>query len=222
MSIAIKMCGFTRDQDIETALTLGVDAIGLVLADDAQLTLSAEQITRFLSMSHQAKTPVIAVMGGCDEAAAQAALERGFDRLQIVVDVEQDFSEQVRCKTIPVFFDGVDVQSRISKWLDRSPLPHPEKTEKRGAFCCVSLDGPLGGGRGIPADRERAAQIAQSHPLMLAGGLRPDNVAEAIRTVSPVSIDVSSGIERAPGIKCPTRMRDFVQAVKQVCPGAQL
>ena len=70
------------------------------------------------------------------------------------------------------------------------------------------------GGTGVAADWSAAAELAKAYPLMLAGGLRPDNVAEAIRRVRPWGVDVASGVERGPGQKDAGKMRAFVEAVR--------
>jgi phosphoribosylanthranilate isomerase len=69
------------------------------------------------------------------------------------------------------------------------------------------------GGTGITADWKRAAELAKQVPLLLAGGLTPENVAEAVRQVRPWGVDVASGVESSPGMKDPAKMKAFVQAV---------
>nr|WP_281381100.1 phosphoribosylanthranilate isomerase [Desulfurispira natronophila] len=68
------------------------------------------------------------------------------------------------------------------------------------------------GGAGVKADWGIARKLAAQYPIILAGGLQPENVAEAVRAVRPHGVDVSSGIESERGIKCPQRMEDFVKA----------
>ena len=83
-----------------------------------------------------------------------------------------------------------------------------------GDRCAILLDPPDRGGRGIPIDRARAYEIARGGPLVLAGGLAPDNVGEAIRRVRPWAVDVSSGVEWLPGVKNRLRIAAFVVAVR--------
>ena len=72
------------------------------------------------------------------------------------------------------------------------------------------------GGTGVTADWKGAAELASTYPLLLAGGLTPKNVAEAVRRVRPWGVDVASGVESSPGVKDAGKMKAFVQAVKSV------
>ena len=69
------------------------------------------------------------------------------------------------------------------------------------------------GGTGHPVDWDLAARVARRRPVMLAGGLRPENIEDAIARVAPYAVDVSSGVEDRPGIKNPARIRTFMEAV---------
>ena len=70
------------------------------------------------------------------------------------------------------------------------------------------------GGSGVTSDWPAAAELAKRYPLLLAGGLTPENVAEAVRQVKPWGVDVASGVESTPGEKDPGKMKAFVQAIK--------
>ena len=72
----------------------------------------------------------------------------------------------------------------------------------------------LYGGSGVTADWSAAAQLAKQIPLLLAGGLTPENVAQAIDTVQPWGVDTASGVESAPGVKDPAKMKRFVEQVR--------
>ncbi|HEX2991248.1 MAG TPA: phosphoribosylanthranilate isomerase, partial [Anaerolineales bacterium] len=75
------------------------------------------------------------------------------------------------------------------------------------------------GGTGVTADWEGAAQLAKNYPFLLAGGLTPENVAQAVRKVRPWGVDVASGVEYAPGNKDANRMKAFVRAVRRTVDG---
>jgi len=83
-------------------------------------------------------------------------------------------------------------------------------TARRGP---VLLDGARAG-HGETADWSRVAAVARTRPVVLAGGLRPDNIAGAIRVVRPIALDVSSGVETSPGVKDAGLVRAFVAAVR--------
>jgi phosphoribosylanthranilate isomerase len=70
------------------------------------------------------------------------------------------------------------------------------------------------GGTGVIADWNGAAELAKNHPLLLAGGLTPENVADAVSQVRPWGVDVASGVESAPGMKDAGKMKNFVAAVR--------
>ena len=72
----------------------------------------------------------------------------------------------------------------------------------------------LYGGSGVTADWNGAAELAKKYPLLLAGGLNPENVADAVRKVKPWGVDVASGVESAPGEKDPSKMKAFVRTVQ--------
>ena len=72
------------------------------------------------------------------------------------------------------------------------------------------------GGSGVTADWSAAAELAKKYPLLLAGGLTPENVADAVRQVKPWGVDVASGVESAPGEKDASKMKAFVKAVKRI------
>jgi phosphoribosylanthranilate isomerase len=86
-------------------------------------------------------------------------------------------------------------------------------------FLLDAYDPVLRGGTGQTVDWTRAAAIAARRRVILSGGLRPENVARAITTIHPYAVDVSSGVEEAPGRKDPVKLRAFLRAVGAIRPG---
>ena len=100
----------------------------------------------------------------------------------------------------------------VSPSVDESALP--------ALLVDASVKGVYGGS-GVTADWAAAAELAKKYPLLLAGGLTPENVAEAVSGVKPWGVDVASGVESEPGRKDPRKMKSFVQAVKQTMDHGQ-
>ena len=101
--------------------------------------------------------------------------------------------------------------------LKAMPLEQYETSPWRTARAAILVDAhdPVTiGGTGRTIDWDVARAIAATRPLVLAGGLTPENVGRAVATVAPWGVDVASGVEQAPGVKDPARVRAFVQAVR--------
>jgi len=206
----VKLCGFVHAPDVQAASALDVDALGFVLAEDARVPLAPRQLAQLLAAC-DARLTKIAVVGPKSRDECRRILELGFDAVQVVIT--DWFSPTLDDKpVIPVLFDAPEVEEQAR--LLRASQPSLAEDVASGARGLLCLDGPSGGGRGVRADWTRAARIARTWPLLLAGGLRSDNVAAAIAEVGPAGVDVSSGIESAPGRKDHGKMAAFVAAVR--------
>jgi phosphoribosylanthranilate isomerase len=107
-------------------------------------------------------------------------------------------------RLLPVFHDTPDIVDSVTAYRGWN-----------GKASAVLLEAPGRGGRGVRPDWTRAAELARRVPLVLAGGLDPDNVCEAILRVRPVAVDVSSGVESRPGVKDPQKIECFVAEVRR-------
>ncbi len=206
----IKFCGFTRSVDVEHACQLNVDALGFIFAQDAKTPLSLTAARELLRAARGAGLQRIAVVGTMPLDDCKRILDLGFDAVQRVA-TDACPTQLGGRPVLPVFFDHPHVAKHIERAVDG------QERDSDLVSSTVCLDGPRGGGRGIPPDWERARHIAQHVPLLLAGGLQARNVADAISTVHPRGVDVSSGIESQDGSKDPDRMAAFVAAVRGVC-----
>ncbi len=202
MRIRVKVCGVTSVEAAADAANCGVDAVGFVFAPsvrrvtaDAARTI-AKELPAFVSR--------VAVF-------LHPSPEEVLDVLKVFpADVVQVEPHEALLAALPphvrllaVLHDGPGVVEE-AKALRRT----------LGDRCSILLDPPDRGGRGIPPDRARAYEIARGGPLVLAGGLAPDSVGEAIRRVRPWAVDVSSGVEWLPGVKNRLRIAAFVVAVR--------
>ena len=202
----IKFCGITRVEDAQAAVELGVDAIGLVLTRKSLRFVELER-AREIRRTLPPFVAAVTLFMDDDPAWIAAAIDivapdlLQFHGNECVADCVHYGRRYL--KAVPMH--GItDVSSVIAM--------HP------GAAGFL-FDGHAAGeqgGRGqsfdwtrIPADLKR--------PLLLAGGLTCDNVGAAIRSVRPYAVDVSSGIESAPGVKDAEKMRRFVEEVRRTC-----
>lgn len=206
----MKICGFARPEDVQRARELDIDAIGVVL-DEGPTRVTSTRAGELRDAARGARFEVVVVAGPAGAAQICELLDQGYDRVQAVVTAETLAALPPDLPVLPVFFDDDDLVDRVQATVGARPEPGPEPSP----LGAVNVDGRGGGGRGRAADWGRAREIARSLPLMLSGGLRDDNVAEAIRAVRPRAVDVSSFTEAEPGRKSWDRVARFVEAVRR-------
>lgn len=198
----VKFCGMTRADDAAMAVALGVDAIGLVFVPQSKRNVSLAQAREIIA----AVPPLVVVIGlFMDAPAAQvsACLDAlPLDALQFHGRETPEYCAQFRRPYVKALAmgDGLDVAATASGYADA-----------RG----ILLDAHRSGEQGGSGQRFDWSMIPcdLAGRIVLAGGLTPENVAIAIDAVQPFAVDVSSGIELAPGIKCPRRMQQFMNEV---------
>jgi phosphoribosylanthranilate isomerase len=189
MPMWIKICGLTTREAIETAVGERVDAIGFVFAPSKR-QVSAKQAAE---LTRGFATSVLRV------AVMQHPTQSLVDEVLAVFkpDVLQTDFEDLAGLALPAALQVLPVM--------RAGKPLPSALPSRMLF-----EGPVSG-TGETADWKRAAELASQTQLILAGGLNPSNVAAAIAKVKPFGVDVSSGVESAPGVKDLNKIVDFVR-----------
>jgi phosphoribosylanthranilate isomerase len=201
----IKVCGNTRAEDVELAIELGVDLLGFIFAPSLR-QISIDEGRR---LAAGVPDSVERVGVFIDEPAATIAAFVGACRLSAVQLYRSITPEDRRLGVglIPALRvrDGAVIAANGAEPSDRLLLD---------TFRADSA----GGGTGETWNWEAAATLARRHPVIVSGGLRPDNVAAAIARLDPWGVDVSSGVEAEPRRKDPTRLRAFVSAVRQASP----
>lgn len=202
--VRVKICGVTTPEEACLAAELGAHAIGLNFFPESPRSISpytARNILRelppFVSsvgiFVNWDSEPIIALSQALRLAAAQL---HGDETPQTVAEV---------AKKLPVI-----KALRMEKGSAPAGLP------RHRAATAFLLDGAISGqfgGTGVTTDWAQARSLAQSHRVILAGGLTPENVAEAILTVRPFAVDVASGVELLPGKKDPAKLRAFFTEV---------
>jgi phosphoribosylanthranilate isomerase len=204
LSTRIKFCGFTRAEDLDFALCLGVDAIGLIFDGRSKRAVAVE-VAEQLSRRVPVFVSTVALFRDADAAWVAEVIARiNPDLLQFHGLESPDFCEswaRPYLKAVPM----AEAQD-LEDWCRSYP-------RARGLLLDSHAPGALGG-TGQHFDWSRAPR-GLSKSWVLAGGLIPENVGQAVTMAAPPAVDVSSGIESAPGIKDPVKMRAFVDAVRR-------
>ena len=199
MRVRVKICGIRDRGTLECAVLAGADAVGAVLAPSPRRVRLPEAVALFAHVPERVLR--VLVLGQSTRLELAHALAcRAADLVQA------EGSELPPGRMLPVERDGPDLALRLRERARRHPPPVPSPDACPGRF-------PL-----LPRGRADAAGAVRAEfpgfRLVLSGGLTPDTVREAIRRVGPYAVDVCSGVERAPGIKDPGRVRAFVEAVR--------
>ncbi len=205
MRVRIKICGITRPEDGVEAARLGADAIGLVFYASSPRAVSVAQAQAVCA----ALPPFISVAGLFVDAPAaevRAVLQAvPLDVLQFHGDEAPAYCAAFGRPWLKALRmrDGLDVMAEAQRHAGAQGLLLDTYTPGQA------------GGTGMAFDWQRVPQgLAQ--PVILAGGLTPDNVAEAISVARPYAVDVSGGVEQAKGIKSADKMAAFMREVERV------
>lgn len=191
MNVWVKICGLTTEEGVNAAAEAGADAIGFVFAPSKR-RVDAREARRLASLAPRTLKRVAVMLH-----PSQAQLDEVCELF--APDVLQTDAEDLLTLNVPQL---VELMPVIRNGAKAATLP------TRFLF-----EGAVSGA-GATADWSQAASLATKTQLVLAGGLNPGNVRAAIHAVRPFGVDVSSGVERAPGIKDPGKISEFVQAAR--------
>jgi len=203
-----KICGLTRPEDAAAAVRLGARYLGVIFAGGPRQVESG-QARSIVDVA--GKVPVFGVFGSQGYAQILKARDAaGLAGAQLHDGATPEFVDQLKREGLLVV-----AVVRLAGSADLVPL-----AELTGLGCPLLIEprvaGKLGG-TGVPLPLALAAQARSrltGHSMWLAGGLTPENVAEAVRVVQPDVVDVSSGVEQIPGIKDHQRMARFLEVLE--------
>ncbi|MEE6209415.1 phosphoribosylanthranilate isomerase [Salarchaeum sp. III] len=205
----VKICGITSEADAAAAVDAGADALGFIVdvPVDTPRELDPERAADLVADTPPFVTTVLVTMPDTPADAADLADRVRPDVLQVHGDIS--------AADLNVLADGVD--AKLVKTVDAdSPEDAARYDAAADALLVDSTDASGAGGTGRTHDwtvtRDLAARV--DSPVVLAGGLTPDNVAEAVETVRPFAVDVASGVEASGGVKDHTAVEAFVAAAK--------
>ena len=213
MALAIKICGLTRESDVETAVQAGADLVGFVFFPPSPRSITVARAAELTKLVPMGVTKVALSVDAGDDLLTDIVENAGIDMMQFhgsesfarVVDARKRFGLPVM-KALAIGGAQDVIQSRTYEPV-ADFLMFDAKPPK---------DAMRPGGNAKAFDWELIADETWSKPWFLAGGLSPENVAEAIRTSGAVGVDVSSGVEDAPGIKNFDKIHKFIDAAISV------
>lgn len=200
----IKICGIKTLQDALAAIDSGADYLGFNFYPKSVRFIEKQacaEITSVLKKEYPhitlvgvfVNSSVEEVMDILNTCSLDLAQLHGDETIEMVKSLDEKAFKAFRA--VPESMDGFARQDAPALLVD---------AVVKGAY----------GGTGVTADWNVAAELAKKYPLLLAGGLTPENVAEAVRRVKPWGVDVASGVESAPGEKDANKMKAFVQAAR--------
>jgi phosphoribosylanthranilate isomerase len=204
MRTRVKICGITRVEDALAAVAAGADAIGLVFAEVSPRHVSVDQARAIRA----ALPPLVSVVGlFVDAAPGHIRAVLGQVAIDLIQFHGRETPEHCRGYGRP-YIKAVSMRPDVD-------LPTAARQYDDAAGLLLDTHSvSAAGGTGEAFDWARVPHDL-GRPLILAGGLTPDNVAQAIRQVRPYAVDVSSGVEQAKGIKDPAKIMAFMRGVNQ-------
>ncbi|CAN5651781.1 phosphoribosylanthranilate isomerase [soil metagenome] len=193
----VKICGLTNYEDARLAIDLGADALGFIHERTSPRYIG-DDIPKWLN-DLPPFTPKVAVFGRVDRVAHASVFD-------LVQGVEWETYTESAAKRI--------LALRLRPGQTARDLIN--QTINAGALMLDAYRPEAWGGTGHRVDWDVAAEIVQraTKPVILAGGLNAENVADAVRRVRPYAVDVSSGIEKSPGVKDREKLAAFIEAAK--------
>ena len=199
----VKLCGITSEADRDAAVAAGADALGVIVDVDVDSprTISAKRAADLVAGVPPFVTTVLVTMPGSVEDAVSLLDVVGADAVQVHSTLTPEYVGGLRSRVEETVVAAVGPDADLAAYADAAD-----------ALLVDSVDEEGGGGTGETQDWERTADsvAGADAPVILAGGLTPDNVGTAVETVSPYAVDTASGVEREGGVKDHDAMRVFV------------
>lgn len=199
----VKICGITNPFDARLAVHAGAAAIGLIFArSPRRVTVAAAQevvevIPPFVdTVAVFMDAPVAEIRDVCSSLRIRTIQLHGFEGPDYVRELKREFVVVKAC--------NVESAAEVDSLADYGA----------DAYLVDSRSPTGGGGTGRTCDWDIARDVAARYPVILAGGLSPDNVRRAVTHVRPYAVDASSSLEESPGKKDPQKMRRFVEEVR--------
>ncbi|OQY97602.1 MAG: hypothetical protein B6D41_03235 [Chloroflexi bacterium UTCFX4] len=209
----VKICGITNIDDVCAAMDAGADMLGFIFYPPSPRYVTPEQ-AREIIFAVRRQSSVVRVVG--------VFVSESLEHVRTVMETAALDLAQLHGKESPEMVR--ELGTRAYKSIQATDLDTARvlmanyRAAVDGNIPAFIADAPpakLPGGNGMVADWSAAREIAKAFPILLAGGLNVENARAAIEMVNPYGVDVSSGVERAPGLKDHDKVREFIKRAKQ-------
>jgi len=197
----IKICGITNTEDAHVAVDMGADALGFVFAESPR-KITPKHAQKIISQLPSDRLYIGVFVNHTSKEILEIQQYCGLDTVQIHNDIEGlgQLNKNIR------IIKGIRVQSE---------KPIPKNLDPNIIILLDTYSKSAHGGTGKTFDWNKAIDISEQQPIILAGGLNANNVVSAIKTVHPFAVDVSSGVEKEKGIKDHNQIKQFIQKVRE-------
>lgn len=214
----VKICGLTDPETAAACAALGPDAIGLVFFPKSPRHLDPDKAARIREAIPESVAVVGVFVNAPVEDMLATARRVGLDMIQLHGSEPPETAARLK-------EEGLGVLKVL--YVNKTPSVDvaPSYAASVAGFLVETAGGVLPGGNALTWDWASVADFGRRHPLILAGGLSPDTVAAAIAAARPDAVDVSSGVESAPGLKDVAKVAAFLRAVRDIPappPGTRL
>jgi phosphoribosylanthranilate isomerase len=205
----VKICGVTRWEDARLACDLGASALGFNFYERSPRAIAPAAAWDIIRRLPPFVAPVGVFVNW--KPSAVIALAKSLRLAAVQLHGDEDSATVAACakqfSVIKAFRVGTEFKlSQLESYKSASAFLFDAAPSGKSS--------PHFGGTGETSNWQAAREASKSHRILLAGGLTPENVAEAIRSVGPYAVDVASGVESAPGIKDPAKLRAFFPAAQ--------
>jgi phosphoribosylanthranilate isomerase len=206
MTVRVKICGVRTFEDAEHACRSGADLLGFNLVPSSPRVLDAQAVRELVSRLRQgsaaSNTELVGVVANFPGDLLELLAFTGLDSLQLHGSEEPE-------QLLPLSSRGY----KAARIFDVNDVAEAERFGGRRLLVDAKVKGQLGG-TGARFDWSLLGPLLSTRDLILAGGLDPNNVANAVRTVRPWAVDVASGVELRPGVKDPALVERFISDAK--------
>ena len=212
----IKICGVTRAEDAAAAAAAGADAIGMIFHPPAPRNISVDRARQIVAALPPFVTPVGVFVDAASEEVLDTAAQLGLRTVQLNGDQAADDVAELEGLSVikAIRVSRATLRDELAKWKRKRPA-------NLAAFVMEPANTGQAGGSGVAndwsaiADEIAAGTFKDLPPIIAAGGLKPETVAEVVKAIRPFAVDVSSGVEQSLGVKSREKIHQFVAAVRQ-------